>query len=90
MHCLVHTSCKLVLLDRERMERVAHGLPRLRAAGVSAFVVFDAPARDAKRAGMHTWTDAMGFCPPYYDSLLHDDRQIAPEDDATIIFTSGT
>jgi len=87
-HCIIHTGCKLLLLDVERADRlepVANLLAQ--KAGTRGFLVF------GSKDGKGIWT-AM----EYLDAVLHGFRGeilisnpgITPEDNATIMFTSGT
>lgn len=90
VHCLGHTNCRLVLVDRERADRIAHAVPKLRHRGVEAFVVFDVSDRTSKRGGMESWETVMRSTVSGTDDLLANDPDIDPEDNATVIFTSGT
>lgn len=90
LHCLTHTGSKFVLLDSERADRIAYAIPQLRTTGVSGCVVFDAPGRVSKWEGVDLWEDAMRSCSRDPRERLREDPKIEPEDNATIIFTSGT
>lgn len=90
LHCLTHTGSRLILLDSERADRIAFALPRLRSAGVDGFLVFDAPGRASKWEGIEVWETAVQSCVHGSQDFLGHGPQIEPEDNATIIFTSGT
>ena len=87
-HCLEHTECKLAVLDAERadlLQPVAGQL--LQTSIIKSFIVLDLPQP-------RKWTNLM----PSLDQILEDYRDdqpflpkilIDPEDNATIVFTSG-
>jgi len=90
-HCIIHTGCQLLLLDVERADRL-EPVTNLFAqkAGTRGFLVL------GSKDGKGIWT-AM----EYLDAVLHGFRGeaveilisnpgITPEDNATIMFTSGT
>jgi long-subunit acyl-CoA synthetase (AMP-forming) len=88
-HCLVHTQCKLVILDAERARLIQPAVQKLRKdSEIQAFMVFNDQT-------LNNWQDLLSF-----DQTLqqyHSDGTeaitsvdtIKPEDNATIIFTSG-
>ena len=86
----MHTGSKLVLLDGERADRIAFAVGRLRNEGTSGFLVFDAPGRTSKWEGIDLWENTVQSCVHDPQELLGQEPQIEPEDNATIIFTSGT
>ena len=67
------------IVDGERLERLPDEL--LREAGVHSVVV----ARGAVRPGVTAWTDATGDAAAVLPAV-----EIDPDDDATILYTSGT
>ncbi|EKM59179.1 uncharacterized protein PHACADRAFT_136523 [Phanerochaete carnosa HHB-10118-sp] len=90
VHCLSHTGCKLVLVDTERADRIAHAVPRLRDGGANGFVVLDAPGRSSKWEGIELWQIVMRSSASSSNDALALSPDIQPEDNATVIFTSGT
>lgn len=90
-HCLVHTQCKLVIFDTERAQLIQPAVQKLRQdSEIQAFIVFD----DDKNPNNH-WPGLLSFdksLQQYHsdgtDAITPVDI-IKPEDNATIIFTSG-
>ncbi|KAK2463268.1 hypothetical protein APHAL10511_004923 [Amanita phalloides] len=90
-HCIVHTACKLLLVDVERADRlepVANLLAQ--KAGTRGFLVFNSVdgkgiwiAMECLDAVLH------GFRGEPMEILISNPG-ITPEDHATIMFTSGT
>ena len=90
-HCLIHTQCKIVIFDTERAQLIQPAVQKLRQdSEIKAFIVFD---DDGQKRNNH-WPGLLSF-----DQTLqqyHSDGTditpidtIKPEDNATIIFTSG-
>ena len=90
-HCLIHTQCKIVIFDTERAQLIQPAVQKLRQdSEIQAFIVFD---DDGQNRNDH-WPGLLSF-----DQTLqqyHSDGTdvtpvdiIKPEDNATIIFTSG-
>ncbi|SGY68549.1 BQ5605_C004g02897 [Microbotryum silenes-dioicae] len=84
MHCFQMVECKLLVLDQERVTKLAEQQEELARLGCSTILV----ARPSKSLpkGMESMDQALAGC---------SDKQmpkvsIAPEDNATIYFTSGT
>ncbi len=84
------TGAKILLLDEERAERLHPTADVLRSTGVNSIFVFS-NAPDNKWSGFNRWKDVVqvnsGGDPR---EIISRDLQIVPEDNATIIFTSGT
>ncbi|KAJ7096301.1 hypothetical protein C8R44DRAFT_812674 [Mycena epipterygia] len=94
-HCLVNTQCKLLLLDSERADRLEPDIVNLReSAGATGVLVFNSNEGKGSWNRMEDFNAIMDrWSPdgtsPEKRSILEED--IAPEDNATIIFTvSGT
>ena len=90
-HCLVHTQCKLVIFDAERAQLIQPAVQKLREdSEIQAFIVFD----DDQNNNNH-WPGLLSFdqCLQQYHSdgteAITSVDIIKPEDNATIIFTSG-
>lgn len=89
-HCLAHTQCKLVILDLERAERLHDAVLRMyQQTDVEAILVFDFQDSKPIWEGMRYFEDTLG---EYFSDGMHiltSPIPILPEDDATLIFTSG-
>lgn len=90
MHCLTHTESKLIVLDLERLDRISQALPALRAKGVTGVLVFETPRPDSNLMNVDTWEGVIQSSEQDPNRVLVEDPHIQPEDNATIIFTSGT
>jgi len=90
-HCLVHTQCKVIVIDPERADRLEHSTNGIAAeAGSAGFLVLEAQEGKGRWTGMNTWSEVMNaYCGDLQDVLARN-ADILPEDNATIIFTSGT
>lgn len=89
LHCITHTQSKVVVLDVERMDRISHALQGLRMSGVTGILVFDSTGRTANWDGVVSWSSAMRSAEGT-SHILSEDPEVQSEDNATIIFTSGT
>ncbi|KAG2015644.1 long-chain-fatty-acid-CoA ligase [Coprinopsis cinerea AmutBmut pab1-1] len=88
-HCLVHTGCKLVFLDSERAILLQPLILDEAVRWDSQFVVISPP--QTRFEGMHSFHDILNtVLPTSTVDDLRSDIDIEPEDNATIIFTSGT
>ncbi|KAJ7045536.1 hypothetical protein C8F04DRAFT_438255 [Mycena alexandri] len=96
-HCLVNTQCKLILLDPERADRLEPDMINLRLrAGATGVLVFMGSERRGQwtemecfNASMIHWKlDVLSISKQH--TILEDHLELTPEDNATIIFTSGT
>ncbi|KAK0211369.1 hypothetical protein DFS33DRAFT_1299098 [Desarmillaria ectypa] len=89
-HCIALTKCRLILLDPERANVIEPVIDHLKdITGASGCIVME------EHEGKGLWTSMENFGTIFSRSLENtesvlDDPQITPEDDATIIFTSGT
>lgn len=90
IHCIAHTGCKVAFFDHERAQRLAPELLKLKSKGVNAFVVFNAPGDTLKVHGFEFWKNVLNSKGPSPEEMLAKDPHLMPEDNATIIFTSGT
>lgn len=90
-HCLAHTQCRLVILDPERAERLHDIVSRMyRETGVEAMLVFDFQDSKPIWSGMRYFEETLR---EYFSDGMHivaSPISMLPEDDATLIFTSGT
>ncbi|CAL1700983.1 unnamed protein product [Somion occarium] len=91
LHCLIHTGGKLIILDTERADRILPAVPRLQANGVSGFLVLDSPVLCEGWKTYQLWEEVLShYRGDPTQILLSEDLSIDPEDNATVIFTSGT
>ncbi|KAG2013686.1 AMP dependent CoA ligase [Coprinopsis cinerea AmutBmut pab1-1] len=89
-HCLIHTQCKVVVLDPERADRLEPGISRLSTeAGTTGVLVIEAHEGKGRWNGMHKWEDALNAYVGPLDAITSDPA-VGPEDNASILFTSGT
>jgi long-subunit acyl-CoA synthetase (AMP-forming) len=89
-HCLAHTQCRLVILDPERAERLQDVVSRMyQETDVEAMLVFDLKDSRPIWEGMRYFEETLR---EYFSDGMHiltSPVSILPEDDATLIFTSG-
>jgi len=85
-HCLTHTQSKLIVLDPERADRLEPIASRF-TAGTTGLLVLE--AGKGKWNHMVTWDDALANYKGNFQNILTDDPEIVPEDNASILFTSG-
>ncbi|KAK0481290.1 hypothetical protein IW261DRAFT_1470047 [Armillaria novae-zelandiae] len=82
-HCITLTKCSLIILDPERAEQIEPIAAHLkRDSGTSGYL--------GHWEGMDVWSKVFPNYVKDPGEILRDDPQIIPEDNATIIFTSGT
>ncbi|KAF9566756.1 long-chain-fatty-acid-CoA ligase [Agrocybe pediades] len=88
-HCLAHTQCKLIILDPERADVLQSEVSRMcRESQVQGFLVFDLKDNTRRWEGIMSFGESLdGY---HMDGLDKTYDSIVPEDNATVIFTSGT
>jgi hypothetical protein len=87
-HCLSYTGCKLIIVDLERasvLEPIASQL--IEEVGVAAFLVLDGCHRSWRN--MKSLDKVVDAYSGYHDPIDLFGEKIDPEDNATIVFTSG-
>ncbi|KAJ7283669.1 hypothetical protein C8J57DRAFT_1293235 [Mycena rebaudengoi] len=90
-HCLVHTQCKLIMLDPERADRLEPVISKLSvAAGTAGVVVLESHEGKGNWNGMQSWDTVLKNYRGDPGKILQRDPEMVPEDNALIIFTSGT
>lgn len=89
-HCLSHTQCKLIILDPERADLLEMATKKLTDTGAVAFLVMECHEGKGEWGGMQSWDSAVGHFNGADDEITERGPAILPEDNATIIFTSGT
>lgn len=89
-YCIIRTECKLIIVDPERADRLepiaSKLVPEAKSNGI---LVLEAHEGKGKWDGMKTWVEALEEFKGDPRSVLSMELDIAPEDDATILFTSG-
>lgn len=88
--CLSHTGCKLVLVDAERatvLEPLASGSAQIE--GIIGFLVLDSHEGKGTWKGMECFNRAIESYRDKADTILENDPNMVPEDNASIMFTSG-
>ncbi|KAK0187408.1 hypothetical protein F5146DRAFT_1064866 [Armillaria mellea] len=91
-HCITLTKCSLIILDTERADKIGPTATELKhASGASGYLVIQDHEGKGFWEGMDAWSTMRS---KYYDidpkGIPPDDPQVSPDDDAMIIFTSGT
>ncbi|KAK0200229.1 hypothetical protein DFS33DRAFT_1359963 [Desarmillaria ectypa] len=90
-HCIILTKCTLIILDPERAEQIEPIAADLRcASGASGYLVLEDHEGKGHWQGMDIWSKVFYNYHKDPEEILRDDPHIIPEDNATIIFTSGT
>ncbi|KAK0442018.1 uncharacterized protein EV420DRAFT_1727700 [Desarmillaria tabescens] len=90
-HCIALTKCKLVLLDPERANVIEPIIDHLKEiTGTSGCIVMEEHEGKGVWTGMDNFGTVLSRSLANPETVLLDDPQISPEDDATLIFTSGT
>lgn len=88
-HCLAHTGCKLIIVDPERAHTLEPVTSQLRKeVGTVAFLVMEDTNRSWR--DMESFDEVVNAYSEQTDSQDLLSEQIDPEDNATIIFTSGS
>ncbi|TRM70589.1 hypothetical protein BD626DRAFT_449195 [Schizophyllum amplum] len=96
-HCLCVTDCKVILLDGERAQSLEPSVARIKKdAGCVEMLVFrggpDASKGTACNSskGLVRLEDVLRAYGDDGRSVLQQDPKVEPEDNATVMFTSGT
>ncbi len=90
-HCIALTKCALIILDTERADEIEPIGAELRlASGASAYLVLEDHEGKGHWEGMDIWSAVFSRYNTDPGDVLSNDPRISPEDDAAIIFTSGT
>ncbi|KAJ7498943.1 hypothetical protein FB451DRAFT_1203575 [Mycena latifolia] len=91
LHCLTNTQCKLIMLDSERADRLEPVIKKLTAeAGATGVVVWESHEGKGHWKGMQPWESVFQKYKGDPKKVLEHDPKLLPEDNALIIFTSGT
>ncbi|KAF8639785.1 hypothetical protein AX17_001045 [Amanita inopinata Kibby_2008] len=90
-HCLVHTQSKLIIVDSERADRLEPVVHRFTdKTGTIGILVIEGQEGKGTWNGMATWQSVLQRYRGEVHSVLEQDPHLVPEDNATVIFTSGT
>ncbi|PPQ98616.1 hypothetical protein CVT24_003949 [Panaeolus cyanescens] len=90
-HCFTHTECKLVILDPERADVMQPFMTASIASNSPCrFLMIDIDRHSKPRTPSISSLDAALAQYSSNLSVLDHPPQVSPEDNATIIFTSGT
>ncbi|KAF9495672.1 acetyl-CoA synthetase-like protein [Pleurotus eryngii] len=90
-HCLIHTQCRLIVVDPERADVLeSSALKMSQDEGVRGFVVLESHEGRGYWNGMENWISVEQQYRGDSSKLLSQLPDVLPEDNATVIFTSGT
>lgn len=89
-YCIARTECKLIIVDPERADKLEPIAKSLTSeAGSNGILVLEAHEGKGKWTGMKTWRAAFDDYRDDPRKILSIDPNLTPEDNATILFTSG-
>ncbi|KAK7452630.1 hypothetical protein VKT23_012029 [Stygiomarasmius scandens] len=88
-HCITKTGCTFVLVDPERADKLISIVPKLKSNGVAGLAVIE-NLSNRSWPGIDDWKTVWDKYPGDTSVIMSQDPEIVPEDNATIIFTSGT
>ncbi|KAJ3858001.1 hypothetical protein EV368DRAFT_77242 [Lentinula lateritia] len=90
-HCLSQTACTLIFVDSERATLLSPAVDEIKSkAQTKAFLVLGAHDGKGSWPAMENWTTRFKGYNGNTQQVLAEDPRIEPEDNATILFTSGT
>ncbi|KAF9463754.1 hypothetical protein BDZ94DRAFT_588309 [Collybia nuda] len=90
-YCLLKTDCKLAIVDFERADILEPVVSQLVTdVGAVRFMVIESHEGKGHWDGMDNWDEVMNRYQGDPSAIIRDDPGILPEDNATIMFTSGT
>ncbi|KAF9018536.1 acetyl-CoA synthetase-like protein, partial [Hymenopellis radicata] len=85
-HCLTLTDCKIIILDPERADLVEKSSMNLK----SALLVLESHEGKGSWKGMDSLAKTMAEYKGDASQVIKQDPGVQPDDNATVIFTSGT
>ena len=89
-YCLIRTQCKVIVLDVERADLLELSAKKLAVeAGARGILVIESHEGKGQWKGMKCWKSVMESFSGDHNDVLSYEKTILPDDDATIIFTSG-
>ncbi|KAF9009086.1 hypothetical protein BDQ17DRAFT_1236553 [Cyathus striatus] len=90
-YCLTNTQCKVIIVDPERADRLEPISAKLAIdAGTTGFLVIEAQEGKGQWNRMKIWNSELDNYTKDPNFILKQDPGITAEDNATIMFTSGT
>ncbi|KDR75885.1 hypothetical protein GALMADRAFT_1331600 [Galerina marginata CBS 339.88] len=90
-HCFAHTQCKLVILDPERADILEKAVSKISfTTEVKGFLVFEFKDSVKRWEGMKSFEQKLNDDHGDESEMIDSAISILPEDNATLIFTSGT
>ncbi|KAA1474780.1 acetyl-CoA synthetase-like protein [Dentipellis sp. KUC8613] len=90
-HCFVVSQSKLVIMDSTCATLLEHHTEKIASqAGTVAFLVWEHQEGKGQWEGMQLWSDILSAFDGDVGFVLTNEFDILPEDNATILFTSGT
>ncbi|KAF5391089.1 hypothetical protein D9757_003139 [Collybiopsis confluens] len=90
-YCITKCQCALLIVDAERADILSPFVLKLGMMGLRGSLVVDSQGNQRRSwPGMENWSPMTQTYTGDWTSVLKEDLKIYPEDDATIIFTSGT
>ncbi|KAJ7700065.1 hypothetical protein B0H17DRAFT_926014, partial [Mycena rosella] len=91
VHCLTNTQCKLIMLDSERADILEPVIVKMTAdAGATGVVVLESHEGKGRWNGMQPWETVFNNYKGDPQKVFNHDPKLLPEDNALIMFTSGT
>ncbi len=90
-YCLVHTQCKLLIVDHERAVKLEPILSSIYTENdLSGALILDCPSHEPLPRGTESYHDVLEHYSGEVQSVLAESYPyIHPEDNAAIMFTSG-
>lgn len=90
-HCLANTQCKVIVSDPERAEILSPIISKVYEESTCvAFLVYDLQVGGGRWPRMQSFQEALDSLPKRdIEEFLDSCPEVGPEDDATVIFTSG-
>jgi len=89
-YCLTHTQCKVIVLDVERADLLEPTAEKLAVdAGARGILVLESHEGKGRWKGMKCWKSVMESFNGDHNDVLSYGKAILPDDNATIVFTSG-
>uniref|UniRef100_A0A8H8CLN0 Uncharacterized protein n=1 Tax=Psilocybe cubensis TaxID=181762 RepID=A0A8H8CLN0_PSICU len=90
-YCISRTECKLIIVDPERADKLEPIAKELTLeSGSNGILVLESDEGKGQWEGMKTWKAAFDDYKGDSQEILSLDPALTPEDNATILFTSGT
>ena len=89
--CFTRTQSRLIIVDPERADRIEPIVNTLaREGGTRGILVLESHEGNATWEGMQSWNHVLDRYSGDSREALDYDPGILPEDNSTVIFTSGT